>query len=99
VGETGEALGRIVSQVGTISGLIVKIAASAQEQAAGLNDVNTAVAEMDQVTQQNAAMVEQTTTSTHALSHETEALGQAISRFHVQIPNAAGIPKHGLRAA
>jgi methyl-accepting chemotaxis protein len=99
VGETGEALGRILSQVGTISGVIGKIAASAQQQATGLNEVNTSVAEMDHVTQQNAAMVEQTTASTHSLSHETEALGRAIARFQVGAPAAAIRSTHGRRAA
>ena len=58
VGQTGEALERIVSQVVEISGSIAEIAVSAQEQSTGLEQVNTAVTEMDQVTQKNAAMVE-----------------------------------------
>ncbi|QTC89590.1 methyl-accepting chemotaxis protein [Brevundimonas pondensis] len=59
VGQTGEALQRIVSRVAEIDGLVSEISASAQEQATGLQQVNTAVNQMDQVTQQNAAMVEQ----------------------------------------
>ncbi|RZJ30866.1 MAG: HAMP domain-containing protein, partial [Brevundimonas sp.] len=54
VGQTGEALQRIVSRVAEIDGLVSEIAASAQEQATGLQQVNTAVNQMDQVTQQNA---------------------------------------------
>jgi methyl-accepting chemotaxis protein len=99
VGETGEALTRIVSQVGMISADISKIATSAHDQVAGLPKVSTAVAEMDHVTQQNAAKVEQTTTSTHSLSHETEAQGQAIGRFQVETSTKPGRPKHGSRAA
>ncbi|MDX7953649.1 methyl-accepting chemotaxis protein [Lichenihabitans sp. Uapishka_5] len=55
VGETGKALERIVGQVTAVSRIISDIAASAQEQAAGLDQVNTAINQMDQVTQQNAA--------------------------------------------
>ncbi|MBW8859279.1 MAG: HAMP domain-containing protein, partial [Caulobacter sp.] len=53
VGQTGEALQRIVTKVGEIDALVTEIAASAAEQATGLNEVNTAVNQMDQVTQQN----------------------------------------------
>lgn len=53
-GQTGEALARIVTRVTEINGVVVEIAASAQEQPAGLQQVNTAVHQMDQLTQQNA---------------------------------------------
>ncbi|HQN52606.1 MAG TPA: methyl-accepting chemotaxis protein, partial [Phenylobacterium sp.] len=55
VGETGEALQRIVSQITEITAVVGEIAASSKEQASGLAQVNTAVNQMDQVTQQNAA--------------------------------------------
>jgi methyl-accepting chemotaxis protein len=99
VGETGQALGRILSQVGMISGVIGNIAASAEQQATGLHEVNIAVAEMDHVTQQNAAMVEQTTAATHSLSQETEALSQAITRFRVATPAEKPLRQRGLQAA
>ena len=74
VGETGEALQRIVDRVAEIDSLVTEIAASAQEQAVGLAQVNTAVNQMDQVTQQNAAMVEQSTAASHSLAQEAESL-------------------------
>jgi methyl-accepting chemotaxis protein len=83
VGETGIALRRIQGQVAAISQVIGEIAASAQEQATGLAEVNKAVVEMDTVTQQNAAMVEQTTAATHSLSRESEELAQATKRFRL----------------
>ncbi len=83
VGEAGEALTRIVTQVADINNVVVEIAASAQEQAAGLHQVNTAVNQMDQLTQQNAAMVEESTAASHGLSNETEELARLISRFNV----------------
>jgi methyl-accepting chemotaxis protein len=83
VGQTGEALQRIVTKVGEIDALVTEIAASAAEQATGLNEVNTAVNQMDQVTQQNAAMVEQSTAATHSLKGETGELVRLIGRFNV----------------
>ena len=77
VTETGEALGRIVAQVVEINTVIADIAASAQEQATGLDQVNTAVNQMDQVTQKNAAMVEETTAAAHGLAGESEELGRS----------------------
>ncbi|HEY1071852.1 methyl-accepting chemotaxis protein, partial [Brevundimonas sp.] len=81
VGQTGEALQRIVSRVAEIDGLVSEISASAQEQATGLQQVNTAVNQMDQVTQQNAAMVEQSTAASHSLSQEADVLAASVSRF------------------
>ena len=81
VGETGEALERIVGQVGEISGLIAEITVSAEEQASGLAQVNTAVNQMDQITQRNAAMVEESTAASHALAQETAELVRLAGRF------------------
>jgi methyl-accepting chemotaxis protein len=83
VDETGQALARILTQVETIGQVIGDIAVSAQEQSTGLAEINTAVAEMDHVTQQNAAMVEQTTSATHSLAHETEELSRDTGRFRI----------------
>jgi len=93
VGQTGEALQRIVSRVAEIDGLVSEISASAQEQATGLQQVNTAINQMDQVTQQNAAMVEQSTAASHSLSQEADVLAASVSLFrtgHAAAPVAAG---------
>ena len=66
-----------------INGVVAEIAASAKEQATGLAEVNTAINQMDQVTQQNAAMVEQSTAASHALSQEAEELSGLVGRFNV----------------
>ncbi len=89
VGQTGEALGRIVSQVGEIDGIVGEIAASASEQATGLDQVNTAVNQMDQVTQQNAAMVEEATAASHALAQETAEMRQLLGQFRLGQGEAA----------
>ena len=83
VGETGEGLSRIVRQVAEINTIVTQIATSAEEQASGLSQVNVAVAQMDQVTQQNAAMVEEATAATHSLATESEELARAVGRFQV----------------
>jgi len=83
VGEAGNALQRIVTQVTEISSLVGEIAASAKEEALGLAQVNTAVNQMDQVTQQNAAMVEQATAASRVLADEAQELSRLVSRFSV----------------
>jgi methyl-accepting chemotaxis protein len=83
VGQTGEALQRIVAQIAEINGVVTEISASAHEQSTGLHQVNSAVNQMDQVTQQNAAMVEQSTAASHALARESEELARLISRFRI----------------
>ena len=94
VGETGKALERIVVQITEINGIVADIAASAQEQATGLDQVNTAVNQMDQVTQQNAAMVEESTAASHALAKETEELSKLISRFQLgQTQASSGVSR------
>jgi methyl-accepting chemotaxis protein len=88
VGQTGDALTRIMVQIREINGVVVEIASSAAEQASGLHQVNTAVNQMDQVTQQNAAMVEQSTAAAHKLLTESNVLMDLVSRF--KLSNAQG---------
>ncbi|CAN5855126.1 globin-coupled sensor protein [soil metagenome] len=83
VGQTGDALQRIVSRVAEIDSLVSEIAASAQEQSVGLAQVNTAVNQMDQVTQQNAAMVEQSTAASHNLAQEAQGLAGSVGMFRI----------------
>ncbi|WP_454761755.1 HAMP domain-containing methyl-accepting chemotaxis protein [Caulobacter segnis] len=84
VAQTGEALRAIVGQVASIDSLVKEIAASAQEQSTGLHQVNVAVNQMDQVVQQNAAMVEEATAATHSLKGEAGELAVLVGRFQVE---------------
>ena len=93
VGQTGQALARIVEQVASIDALVKEISASASEQATGLNEVNTAVNQMDQVVQQNAAMVEEATAATHSLKNEAKSLAEMVSRFRVAESAAAPVAR------
>ncbi|MGI3901854.1 MAG: methyl-accepting chemotaxis protein [Janthinobacterium lividum] len=83
VGRTGTALATIVAEVTEIATAVAEIAASAQEQASGLDQVNIAINQMDQVTQQNAAMVEESNASSRALVSETDELMRLIGHFQV----------------
>ena len=83
VGQAGQTLEKIAQQVMQIDGLIRQISTSASEQAIGLKEVNAAVNQMDQVTQQNAAMVEETTAASMTLRSEAETLRDLVARFDV----------------
>lgn len=83
VQETGQALKIIEDQVVTINNQLDAIAISTKEQSVGLAEVNTAVNQMDQVTQQNAAMVEESTAASAALAGEVQRLREIISGFQV----------------
>jgi methyl-accepting chemotaxis protein len=81
VGDTGHALGGIAAKVTEIDALIAEITQSSQEQATGLGQVNTAVNQMDQVTQQNAAMVEEATAAAASLRSEADGMARLMSQF------------------
>jgi methyl-accepting chemotaxis protein len=83
VDQTGQALAGIVERVSQIDSLISDIAQSAQEQAAGLAQVNIAINQMDQVTQQNAAMVEETTAAAATLRSEAGGLAERAGCFRI----------------
>jgi len=81
VGQTGVALSDIVRKVSEIDSLISAIASDAKEEATSLTEINTAINQMDQTTQQNAAMVEEATAASHQLRRESEALMRAANSF------------------
>jgi methyl-accepting chemotaxis protein len=83
VGETGKALEVIVAEVQEINRHVNAIVDSAREQSVGLQEINTAVNTMDQGTQQNAAMVEQSTAASHSLAKEAASLNDLLSRFNL----------------
>ncbi|MBU6448020.1 MAG: HAMP domain-containing protein [Rhodospirillales bacterium] len=83
VGETGAALEHIVEQVDALNKMVEEIAHSAKLQATGLAEVNTAMGQMDQMAQQNTAMVEQANAASRGLSAEAGALESLIGRFNL----------------
>jgi methyl-accepting chemotaxis protein len=89
VGRAGGTLHKISEQVMSINGLIRQISASASEQAIGLKEINQAMNQMDQVTQQNAAMVEEATAASVALNDEAQTLNALVLRFRVSGQSSA----------
>jgi methyl-accepting chemotaxis protein len=83
VGQTGQALSAIVGQVTDVHGLVADISRSTQEQATGLGQVNSAVNEMDRVTQQNAGMAHETATAAADLARQAQILSELIGRFRL----------------
>jgi methyl-accepting chemotaxis protein len=81
VGETGKALDAIVHEVQEINQHVHAIAEASREQSTGLQEINTAVNTMDQGTQQNAAMVEESTAASHSLATEASALNNLLGQF------------------
>ncbi|WP_179040329.1 methyl-accepting chemotaxis protein [Rhizobium leguminosarum] len=92
--DTSQVLKAISEQIARINQHMDAIAVSAREQSTGLAEVNTAVNSMDQVTQQNAAMVEQSTAASGHLAEEAAKLRELVSRFRLRAttstPSAAG---------
>jgi methyl-accepting chemotaxis protein len=81
VGRAGKALSAIVERVESVSLLVADIASAAQEQSTSLAEVNQAMTRMDEVTQENAAMVEQSTAASHRLSGSSSALIERVTHF------------------
>ncbi|MES2895904.1 MAG: globin-coupled sensor protein [Pseudomonadota bacterium] len=90
VGETGKMLAAIAGHVTGIDGLVGEMAVSASEQTRALGEVNAAVNQLDQLTQQNAAMVEQTTAATYALAGQSADLSRRMADFTVSAVSPTG---------
>jgi methyl-accepting chemotaxis protein-1 (serine sensor receptor) len=90
VGEAGTTMGDIVSQVRRMTDLMAEINASANEQSSGIGQVNQSVASIDQGTQQNAALVEQSAAAAESLQHQAAGLLDVIAQFKI------APPRHGV---
>ncbi|CAN7163314.1 methyl-accepting chemotaxis protein [Rhizobium leguminosarum] len=107
VGETGKALDAIVQEVQEINQHVHAIAEASREQSIGLQEINTAVNTMDQGTQQNAAMVEESTAASHNLATEAAALNNLLGQFRLtgtggfaaSAPIATAAPRAAARPA
>lgn len=83
VNKTGKALGSIGGQISSISEHFASISKSSQEQSSGIAEINASINSMDQITQQNAAMVEQTNAATQNLLGINQTLAELAARFTV----------------
>ncbi len=92
VGEASSALESIASSVMEISDNVGQIAKAASEQSNGLNEVNAALSKLDDATQHNAAMAEETTAAAQALAKEASSLTATTNRFEIGQPAQAAVP-------
>jgi peptidoglycan hydrolase CwlO-like protein len=81
VAEAGKTMGEIVESVKRVNGLIEEISAASQEQSQSLTQVSDTVQQLEKVTQQNAAMVEQATAASASLEEQAQALTRAVGSF------------------
>ncbi len=90
VNESGKTLADIEQAVIEVSAMIADIAAGTQEQTSGIEQVNTAVAQMDEMTQQNAALVEEATASSEAVAEQATGLERLMEFFNTGAVSAVG---------
>ena len=83
VTRSGETLTEIVTAVKKVSDIVAEIAAASREQSAGIEQVNRAVMQMDQITQQNAALVEETIAASQVMSGQVRDLNDTLGRFRL----------------
>ena len=88
VEEAGTALDNILERVANISQLIGEIATGAKEQSTGLEEINLGVTELDRVTQENAAMVDQSSAASRSLKSDATRLVELVARFSSEKPVA-----------
>ena len=91
VHQAGERMVDIVASVQQVNDIIARISAASAEQALGIAEVNQAVGQMDDVTQQNAALVEQAAAAAESLQDQAVHLSQAVSVFKVEPAAAATV--------
>ena len=91
--ESEAAIARVAQASSRTTQLMSDIAAASKEQAAGIEQVNQVVVQMDQVTQQNAALVEEATAASRALEEQAHALTTSVSVFKVEGAAASAVPR------
>jgi len=84
VGKAGETMNEIVNSVGNVTSILVEIAQASDEQNRGISQVGVAIVQMDSVTQQNAALVQESSAAASAMRDQASMLEASIARFVVQ---------------
>ena len=92
VAQSGQALEEIVTSVRRVRDLVTEIASSSLEQSTGINQVNQAVAQMDNVVQQNSSQTEELSSTAQSLADQSQTLEALISQFKVSHDRAVSIP-------
>lgn len=99
VGEAGATMQQIVHSVHQVTDIIATITEAAREQSAGLAEVNVAVAQMEHVTQQNAALVEEAASAAASLHEQADNLLALAGGFRVAAPDMYGLPQQPANVA
>ena len=101
VDESGKTLDEIVGAVKKVTDIVAEIAAASREQSAGIEQVNRAVMQMDETTQQNAALVEEAAAASQAIVEQAQALSGLVAHFNVgrsdELPAAGQAPRVAAR--
>jgi methyl-accepting chemotaxis protein len=99
VGAAGESMNDIVAQVKRVADLIGEISSSAQEQTSGIEQINQAIVQLDNVTQQNAALVEQAAAAADSLNQQADRMVQVVSSFKLADSGASRVQAAPRRSA
>ena len=99
VNQSGETLGKIVVSVKKVSDIVAEIASASREQSTGIEQVNRAVMQMDQVTQQNAALVQEATAASRSIAEQAHALNTAIARYRTNSKTTAAAGAKGTQGS
>ncbi len=83
VGNAGSSLGEIVTSINRVADIVAEIAAASKEQASGVEEINRAVTQMDQMTQQNGALVEESAAASRTLQDEAQGMYEKMSAFEI----------------
>ncbi|MES1162699.1 MAG: methyl-accepting chemotaxis protein, partial [Rhizobacter sp.] len=84
VTDAGKTMDEIVSSVKRVSDIIGEITAASGEQSQGISEINGAVAQLDQMTQQNAALVEESTAAAESLKEQAVRLAEVVGTFKLE---------------
>jgi len=93
VTQSGQTLEQIVASVKKVSDIIAEIAAASREQSSGIEQVNKAVMQMDEMTQQNAALVEEATAASQSMAEQAAALNTLMERYQIGGDEPAATPE------
>jgi len=93
VNEAGSQLGEIVTSISSVTGLVSDISSANQEQAVGIAEINRAIAEMDEMTQQNSALVEETAAAARTLEEQSDVMQERVSFFNTGSSEASATAK------
>ncbi|GLK94006.1 methyl-accepting chemotaxis protein [Achromobacter xylosoxidans] len=99
VERAGATMQEIVASVKRVTDIMGEISAASEEQSSGIDQVNRAVSQMDEVTQQNAALVEEAAAAAGSLQEQAQRLAEAVAVFKINAGEVIEIPAHRLSSA